>query len=669
MKKQICTYWHGKVSETEHRLCFGGLESGSDTPPMLSADNNDTFTEKQFFDAAPAALQEALEAKDVTGLTDISDWMNVLKNKNLFDNKTAASASSSAKSSPAEKLLLGLPAQDRRAIWLGYVDNYITRNLQHSQNTEKWNDLLKVDLANDPDSRFQAIIEDPNLPDAFSQITSALGGIFGVETLADGTESKTLALESLHTYYGLHDASWEINRNLQGDYEAATRYQHSVAGSEPGTVATMLRDLDASGILKQATPFLGALKLGALNDNALNNVRNFVNRSDQETMQVRSTVIQDTNALKQNVEESIKRDSLNVSKYWREMSGAGKLLTVAAAAGALYLVYKSFKAFPKMTALGAIVIGGSYLSYNTLSGENPIASLKKSFRRWQQGNSEAQIVGRSMAIADYLHANYDVNDLETEASALMLLSEGPLTMADLAQSYDVRNGNDTSAWNLRTEPGSVIDKKIEESYPEDAGKLRTFFADPDNKKEINEGISYLFFTIAVQDESIRNDPEVRDDIELVRLALGKMQARQGITELQGDSREAYNRLVLRGHGIALTQGGISPGDFIRNVLSGNVAQLNTGNIPPKSPGNRAGLPPNSPASGASNPTVSPGGGNDPAVAPLNGSNNPGESPATGDGNPVSSPDSGNGGAPGSPAGGGGNPSSSPAGGGGNPPVA
>jgi len=578
--------WLGESWQITKGMARGLLRTFGASPTV--EDKGEIFQSLQFFDSAPVALQRILEGEYERGLTrdqvrsisDISLWITALKNESLFGDTQPKSRPLENAYNPSS-LLLSLSPEERRAIWLGFTDKYITSNLHGAspELKEKWSQLLQVQEGNDINERFKTIsttaATEGNLSvSAFQSVNNTLSGMFGLQTLTKNTDEFTLADTALRNYYDIDGKPDETNHNLLGDYDEVIRFQRAILDStQQATVAGLQADLDRS--YKLASPFLGALKLGVINDASLDDLKSQTQDSSQERDQLKAKLVATT--IRRDVEKSLVGESFNFQRTWSRMKGVDKLIGLALAAGVIYAAFKK----PLMAA----VLAGGYLLYKGSTGNNPINDLVNGGKRladkvwdpikknWteKRGIDLPLQAGvnptlRANAIVDFLHGNYDVHDLETEARAFMVLSERPMTMNLLAQAYEASNGEDVSGWGLKTGPGSIIDTYLQNNYPNESAELQKFFRNPDNAKEINGAMSYLFFSRAVNDQSIRNESFVREDIAAVQPMLGKLQTEDAITELTGRAREAYNRLVIKGRSLALNEDAISPGDFIRSVV-------------------------------------------------------------------------------------------------------
>lgn len=511
--------WNG--SETEARLGAVWTKSVDffrDAPVM-----------RHLFEHYDKEKLKALQFKELAHLTDHENWVRAFMDhgKDLF---TEVKVSPNNTDPEGVKTVMNfannLPVEDRRRVFIEYIDRYIPEHIQ----SREFGGVVADKKNTDPVERFKELQKQT---EKFKHAQEALGAMLGVSkdlknsNIRYSAAANTIAKDSLQHHYQLDAQGTPLgpkeSYGLFEDYRDALRY-HRLSGLP--VIAT------SPGALKQAIPpglLKGAMELGLVNSTTLEKMKT---PAMQDLEHDKSLAIGDAmaniDAIKGQTRERLQKEGLDAAGVWKGLGGFEKLILIIAA------IYGTYKRPGIALGLTALYFGRKFLfkdqdPLKTWSGwtqkgvdwvkdKNADLWEKAGYRKEDAPGMDLDPADMAARMVEFLPET-DRKTMEIQATGYGLLAEVPLEI--IAKNFEM-GGAKGEHWTLQTGEGTTLDEylssKVDPRYSK-GGKTgkeknpmdpyRDFLCK--NTPEISDAIGSLFYMVA------RNDPSRLsiEDIELV----------------------------------------------------------------------------------------------------------------------------------------------------------
>ncbi len=353
------------------------------------------------------------------------------------------------------------------------------------------------------------------------------------------------------------DIKLRLTQQLRDDYVEALRY---VGNSLPagGAVDPLLL-----AARLPASQFKGALNLGIIDQSTLEAMGG-MNPDLVNSQRDRADKTAESRKQFDDLTQLTKREQREKAKtmmdVWDNLSGAEKLVAIAAAG---YLAYR-------YRGAALAVAGGYFFMKFVMKVDKPFDKsaqvINDTINKAREKNEEIfgfggpsrgakELLDQSDVIAQFL-SPIDQGKLEVQTLGFMLLQEVPMDV--IANNFVINNG----AFSLETPQNGGVQGAIRNELKKRglrSSRIDEFFSNPENKAQMDEAASYLFFT--VMKRKYPSDPRVRQ----VEAAMKGRMTKTGMVALRDSDPAAYDAyvsLVSQGRNDSLTNSK-KVGDFQR----------------------------------------------------------------------------------------------------------
>jgi hypothetical protein len=432
-----------------------------------------------------------IDIKTVTNLTDHTQWIETFReNPSLLTNPNVSILPTNVSFGPFE-LLASLRLEERKAIYMQYVDTFIPAEVQETIGGPGW-------MNKNPLDRYDIIRQGGNMP----KVNAALGGILGLEgwdanltNITDKQEAKNLAQNSIKSYYRISkDNPNYVSEGLQSDYMQTVRLQ-PLGGLD--VFAT-----DPDKLINGIGPsrFRGALMTGVLDRSKLEIVAGGLKELEHKIRLSRANVRSHLSYYAESNEREFTKEAETLRDTWDGLGGIEKLVL----AGAItFGLWKS--TFVRTIAMGGV--GAYFFQKFVMKHDDPVKKWSELLGgisgKVKDVNARAfgsevtpgyveDTATRSNKIIDFLD-DYSRFHLERQSIGFGILHDLP--MGELAKRFTM---DDTQPAHLDLKD-PVLHGLIEAALEKrgwSQERYKEFFADPKNCEQVSEALSYVFFVKA-----------------------------------------------------------------------------------------------------------------------------------------------------------------------------